>query len=383
MRIAVIVRSLKIGGMQRAAINLAEAFASQNHETHLIYFKSHENPLSPNESVKTHHFDLNKILKQTIVGLILNLIAKFINIIIRHSYFYLQGLLLTPIFRWKLKKLEKKYGKFDLIIMRGQGTFEAVWPYRDKRVVIQQVQIIHPSKRMFNNFYKRALYSDKNVLCNAPSILDDLKVNFNIFEVIPKKLTLIPSPINTQNIIKKSNEYIPEFKEKYIINIGRLAPTKNILFLIDTFAYAKKNLSLVHNLVIVGDGAQKNDLQKHVKSLNLEKHVHFTGALTNPYPWLKYADLFVFTSKNEGLPNVLLESLACKTDIVSTRGKGGTIDIMSGDLERNLTDFNIEELAKKIIYVLGHPNQIEHDKYLKKYTPAAIVNKYIKEFKLD
>ena len=56
---------------------------------------------------------------------------------------------------------------------------------------------------------------------------------------------------------------------------------------------------------------------------------------------------------------------------------------MSGDLERNLTDFNIEELAKKIIYVLGHPNQIEHDKYLKKYTPVAIVNKYIKEFKLD
>ncbi len=383
MRIAVIVRNLKIGGMQRAAINLAESFSQENHESHLIYFKKSDNCLEANSSVITHHFNLNKILKLTLIGLFLNIVAKLVNIMIRNSFFYFQGLYITPIFKWKIKKLEKKYGKLDLIIIRGQGTFEVIWPYNNNRVIIQQVQVIHQNKNLLNTFYKRILYSNKNILCNAASIYDDLEKNFIKFGIVPKKLVMISSPINMNSIIRKSNEYIPEFTEKYIVNIGRLAPTKNISLLIDAYAYAVSNFSFNYKLVIIGNGSQKEILKEQVKNLKLQNFIYFTGALSNPYPWLKNASLFVFTSKNEGLPNVLLESLACNTNIVSTSGKGGTVDIMKGELKNNLTSFNIKELAEKIVYVLQNDNNIDFSQYIEEYNPTKIINRYVKEFKVD
>ncbi|WP_324171156.1 glycosyltransferase [Sulfurimonas sp.] len=380
MRTAVIVKSLKIGGMERAAINLADTFANEGHESHLIYFKAKDKSLSPNKSVKTHLFELEKLLKLTIIGVILNLIAKLLNGIIRHSYFVWQGLLLSPIFNYKLKQLEKKYGKFDLIIIRGQGTFEMIWTYNSDKLVIQQVNILRKYKTPLNNFFRRLIFSNKQIMCNAPSVFKELEVDFKNSKVNYKNLYVIPSPINTKLIKQRALEYEPDINSKYIINIGRLAPVKNISLLIDAFAYAKYDLGLDHKLVIVGDGNLKSTLEKQVQKLNLCNDVYFTGALTNPYPWLKKAELFVFTSLNEGLPNVLLESLACETNIVSTRGRGGTLDIMSDELSKNLTSFEKKEVAKKIIELLNSTNNVDYTKQLERYTPSEIVKNYIKAY---
>ena len=381
MKIAVIVKSLQIGGMERAAINLAETFANEGHESHLIYFKNKKRDLHPNEKVNVHLFELEKSLKYTILGYILNLFAKLFNGLVRHSYFYFQGLLLTPIFKYKLKKLESEHGKFDLIIIRGQGTFEMIWPYNDKRLIIQQVNVLRKYKTPLNNFFRRVVFSNKQIVCNAPSVLKELTEDFQISGVAPKSLKMISSPINTSLVIKRSEEYIPDFEHKYIINVGRLEMVKNVSFLIEAYAYAKNHLNLQHKLVIVGGGSLFDELQLQVQSLDLSADVFFTGILKNPYPWIKKADLFAFTSKNEGLPNVLLESLACHTNIVSTRGRGGTLDIMSGELSQNLTEFNTEEFANKMVEVLNHQQTIDFSLHLEKYSPRSVVNEYLQYLK--
>lgn len=380
MRVAVIVKSLKIGGMERAAINLAETFALEGHESHLIYFKDKDRALSPNGNVHVHLFNIEKTLKRSGIGAILNIFAKLLNAIIRHSYFYWQGLLLTPIFKWKLKGLKKEYGAFDLILIRGQGTFEMIWPFNDPEVVIQQVNILREYNTLFSDFFRRVIFSNKQIVCNAQSVKREIEPGFEHSGVMPKSLSVIPSPINAALIQERAKAYKPEFDGEYLVNIGRFAPVKNIALLIEVFAYAREHLGLQHQLVLVGDGALRPSLEAQAKQLGVGEFVHFTGALSNPYPWLKGADLFVFTSKNEGLPNVLLESLACETDIVSTRGKGGTLDIMSGALAENLTSFEVEDVAKKIMEVLHHPHRINHTQFLKPYTPSAVVEQYIKTF---
>lgn len=378
MRIAVVVKSLQIGGMERAAINLAETFANEGHQSHLIYFKDKKRLLSPNEKVKVHLFNLEKILKMTIIGAILNLLGKLINGLVRHSYFYTQGLLLTPIFKYKLYKLEKKYGNFDLVIVRGQGTFEMIWAYNATNLLIQQVNVLRNYKTPLNHFFRRVLFSNKQIICNAPSVHKELLRDFLQSNVQVQSLEVIPSPINKLNIIKKSQEYKPDFNKPYIINIGRLEEVKNISFLIKAYHYARVHLDLTHYLIIVGSGNLLQSLKAQAESLNIAKYIHFTGIISNPYPWLKGADLFAFTSKNEGLPNVLLESLACSTPIVSTRGRGGTLDIMSGDLEKNLTAFDIEEFAKKMMLVLNSKQVVDYEKHLGIYSPSAVVEEYSK-----
>ncbi len=380
MRVAVVVKSLQIGGMERAAINLAETFVNEGHESHLIYLKPKNRALSPNEKVSVHLFNIEGILKKSLIGAILNSFAKLFNGIVRHSYFYFQGLLLTPIFKYKLNQLKKKYGEFDLIIIRGQGTFEMIWPYNDKNVIIQQVNVLHNYKTPLNTFFRQTLFNNKSIVCNAPTIYENIQTDLYEKQVKYRKLVMIPSPINIELIQKRANEYNVDFDHKYIINIGRLAPVKNISLLIDAYAYAKAHLNIEHKLVIVGDGDLRESLEAQCKELNVEKDVHFTGMLKNPYPWLKKADLFVFTSKNEGLPNVLLESLSCQTNIIATRGRGGTLDIMSNGLEKNLMNFDKKEIAQKIVNTLKEDTDQDFHKFLQLYTPKNVVNQYIKEF---
>lgn len=78
MRVAIIVRSLKIGGMERVAISLAEAFAINGHEAHLIYFKNKKNPLTPSKIVKLHQFKLDRLMLLTGVGLIWELFLDYL-----------------------------------------------------------------------------------------------------------------------------------------------------------------------------------------------------------------------------------------------------------------------------------------------------------------
>ena len=381
MRVAVVVKSLQIGGMERAAINLAETFANEDHESHLMYFKAKKRLLSPSNKVQVHLFALESILKKTIIGAVLNLFAKLFNGLIRHSYFYFQGLLLTPIFKYKLKKLEKEFGNFDLIIIRGQGTFEMIWAYNSPKLIIQQVNVLRQYKTSLNDLFRRVIFSNKQIICNAPSVFSELSRDFKQSKVNFKSLEVIPSPINQENVLKKSLEYKNDFGKSYIINVGRLEDVKNVSFLIDSYHYARIHLDMKHNLVIIGDGNLRESLEAQTKDLGLEDFIYFKGIISNPYPWLKDADLFAFTSKNEGLPNVLLESLACHTPIVSTRGRGGTLDIMSGSLAENLTDFDIEEFAQKMMSVLNSKKVIDYEKQLETYTPSNVVTEYSKYIK--
>ena len=91
MRIAVVVKSLQIGGMERAAINLSEIFSKHDHETHLICLQNKNQALLPNKTVHLHMFDLEQTLKSTFLYLLKKLFAKLLNIVVRHSFFIWNG----------------------------------------------------------------------------------------------------------------------------------------------------------------------------------------------------------------------------------------------------------------------------------------------------
>ena len=380
MRIAVVVRSLKIGGMEKVAVSLSEAFYDNGHEAHLIYFKDKNKVLIPKQEIYTHHYDLEETLKKTIIGFLSHIFAKLFNIVFRRTYFFWQGLFLAPIFKYKLHQTEKKYGKFDLIILRGHGTIEFIWPLKDKRIVqmIESVFIAHGSFMM--NFYLKCIYTNKNLACVSSGVKERLELAIKIANVKPRQIDIIKNPINILKIQEYAQEYIPNIREKYIVSVTRMDINKNISFLIDAYAYAINNLGLEHKLVIIGNGNQENKLKNQVNSLNLQNHVYFTGLLKNPYPWIKYADLLTLTSFSEGLGMVLLEALVLYTKILSTDAKGGVKDIMQGELENNISSFNIKEYAVKIVSILNQKNKIDTKQILLPYTPKTIVQEYINKY---
>jgi glycosyltransferase involved in cell wall biosynthesis len=99
--------------------------------------------------------------------------------------------------------------------------------------------------------------------------------------------------------------------------ISRLVPQKDLQTLINAFSKISKEVRC--KLVIVGDGVQRNELEKLVKSLNLESKVHFLGKRRDIPELLHAIDAFALTSKYEGLGLVLLEALASEVPIIAAR----------------------------------------------------------------
>lgn len=116
-----------------------------------------------------------------------------------------------------------------------------------------------------------------------------------------------------ENIRKKYREKF-DVSDKFVIgNVGRLHFQKNQSFLIDVFSeFLKINSSAI--LMLIGDGEDRNKLEKKVEELKIENNVIFTGVRSDINNLYQMIDLFIFPSLFEGLSLSLLEAQASGVD---------------------------------------------------------------------
>ena len=111
-----------------------------------------------------------------------------------------------------------------------------------------------------------------------------------------------------------------------ILAVGRLAPQKDFLTLLQAFALLRARVRA--RLVILGEGVGRQRLEKRVAELGLSGHVLMPGFHPNPYACMARARVFVLSSAYEGFPNVLVEALACGANIVATDCRSGPAEIL-------------------------------------------------------
>jgi glycosyltransferase involved in cell wall biosynthesis len=115
-------------------------------------------------------------------------------------------------------------------------------------------------------------------------------------------------------------------------------------------------------LVIIGDGAQKDNLTELTKELNLTNNIIFTGSLSNPYPYINDAEIVVVPSLSESFSIVIAESLALGKTVVSTPCEG-PMEIIGheyGYISNSFTDPKI--LGDSILYAID--NKIDCNKLI-------------------
>jgi glycosyltransferase involved in cell wall biosynthesis len=113
-----------------------------------------------------------------------------------------------------------------------------------------------------------------------------------------------------------------------ILAVGRLEPQKDYATLIRAFSLLEPK----HNarLLILGEGSLRTELQALVDTLGLSEQVQLAGFVSNPYAYMSRAAVFAMSSRWEGLPTVLIEALACGTEVVSTDCPSGPSEILEG-----------------------------------------------------
>ncbi len=185
------------------------------------------------------------------------------------------------------------------------------------------------------------------IIVNSLEFKNELKKKFNLNSIC------IFNPLNKSEIIKNSKQEIKFsfFSKKFIniICIARLSDQKDHLCFIDAINILKNKIKI--KALIIGNGNLRKDLNMYIKNYNLEKNIKIINFQKNPFPYLLRSDLFVLSSKFEGLPNVLLEALALKKMIISSDCPTGPREILDkGKGGLLFKTGNTEDLVKKIIY---------------------------------
>ena len=155
-----------------------------------------------------------------------------------------------------------------------------------------------------------------------------------------------------------------KFDEKFtVVMAASMVSSKDQL----TFIWAANEILNNNNefglqFYLIGDGPRKNHYEDQVKSLGIQKFINFTGIVDNVEDYFKASDLSVLTSASwhgEGIPNVVLESLACGTPVIAT-DNGGTKEILlhnyNGYLIKN---GDYKDLANKLIFLKNNPDVLK------------------------
>ena len=175
------------------------------------------------------------------------------------------------------------------------------------------------------------------------------------------KVELIYNPINLEIIKEKAENINPEYenylKEDYVLQVSRLTQQKQPEHLVDIY-YKLKQRGIKEKLYFIGDGEKVELIKQKIKEYNLENDVILLGQIENPYPFFKNAKLFVHTGRYEGLPTVLLESLAFGTPVVAYDCPTGPKDILGKNNKYGaLIPLNDKDTFVEKVYELMNNNE--------------------------
>lgn len=185
-----------------------------------------------------------------------------------------------------------------------------------------------------------------------------------------QKIDVVYNPVVTPKLLELAQAnvdypWLTNDGRRLILAAGRLTKQKDFATLIHAFALVRKHLDV--RLLIMGEGELRSDLEQLIAARALQDAVMMPGFVDNPFAIMKRADLFVLSSAWEGLPNVLIQAMACGTPVVSTACPSGPAEILeSGKWGRLVPVGDVQALAQATLDTLSeteHPDTASRAAY--------------------
>jgi N-acetylgalactosamine-N,N'-diacetylbacillosaminyl-diphospho-undecaprenol 4-alpha-N-acetylgalactosaminyltransferase len=275
--------------------------------------------------------------------------------------------------------------------------FDYVIDFRTKEYLLQEmiihnfvfpkfIQTIHSFKTKSyvpkNKFLAKLLYRNCQQFISVSKGIQE-KVNKN-YNFLPTKL--IYNPIDFEFISNQSKQEVTN-DFQYVLSAGSMNKNiKKFNKLVECYANSILPSKKI-KLIILGEGKLKNKWIKLAESLNLQDMVIFKGNVKNPFRYYKNAIFTISTSKYEGMPMVLLESLACGTPIISWDYASGPKEIISNKqngllIENQDTDKLIEAMnlfvSDNNLYLQCKENAVSS---VKQFSLETIGNEWLNHLK--
>lgn len=230
-----------------------------------------------------------------------------------------------------------------------------------------------------------AIYGSRLLYPRADAILSVSRgVAIDVARVLKipvERIHVVYNPTITPELLQKAREPVehPWFAANQpptILAVGRLEYPKGFDVLIRAFAIVRQQLEA--RLVILGKGSQRSQLLELAKQLGVHEHIDLPGFDPNPFRYMSRAGVFVLSSRFEGLPNVLIQALACGCPVVSTNCPSGPDEILDGGKYGELVPVeNAEALAQAIVRALTGGRRPVPPEWLDQFRLEPVAARYL------
>lgn len=335
-----IIDGLPGGGAERVVLTLAEGMLAQGHKVTLISLRD------------VCHYSLPVGLNYQVVADQARGPLRKLGELRRHA----------KQLDHAITQLQTNLGHFDRVFSNLPKTDRVVTHCRSLQpqqlwfCIHNMLSISYLEKKQgFARWWKRwrmaRTYQHKQLIAVSQAVLDNLCQEF---AVVPAAQKVIYNPFDLDSIRQHAAAPCALDGEDFLLHVGRLHPQKRHDRLLD--AYAQSGLS--QPLVLLGNGSDEavQAINQQAEQLGIREKVHYLGFQDNPYRYLRAARALVLSSDCEGFGNVLVEALACQTQVISSPCPGGPKEILVGDLQRGLAnDMSAAALANAMREIVAHP----------------------------
>lgn len=324
-KICFVLDQFLYGGIERVAINYLNGIDKTKFDIDVIILSNVEDMINqiPKEcnviriDVPRYHNPLSRAS---------TMIKRDAGAILYYGTYILKKCFVYPIDRIKTSKLrEKKYdvaiafsGHLNdsyVVLEHIKAAKKIVWAHG----LIYQYLLMSPA---FEKMYKKF---DKIVSINH---IDQNDI-FYCKPYLKYDIVNIYNPTYRTKIA--SDEDLGKKYGKYILSVARLEEPKDFITLIEAYNKLSNDIKKEYNLVIVGDGPDREKIKNRIEKLNLNKKVFMVGAQSDVDTYYQHADLFVLSTKSEGLGMVIIEAMGNGCPVISTDAPYGPREILGSN----------------------------------------------------
>jgi glycosyltransferase involved in cell wall biosynthesis len=308
-KILIIIPSLGVGGAENVLLNFLNLMDYEKYEVDLYVVLK-----------RGVYFD--RIPNQVNLKILYN--NRFIEKLSRVFYSAFHSLIIHKIFGKRIKGIYD----FGLCFTDSEATEYLIYNLATIKRRATVIQSNYNTWDLIANKIRGKYIEQMKRRYNAMDLLifvsQDAKADFEKIFGTHRCHRVIFNPINTSKIIKKSEEESAVIFDRNTINIvtiGRLIPVKGYDLLLQA-AHILHQKKLDFHIYIVGTGPLKKKLTNISLKLELQQKVTITGYIENIYPLVKQADIFVMSSRSEGLPTSLCEAIILGKPVIATNVSG-------------------------------------------------------------
>ena len=196
------------------------------------------------------------------------------------------------------------------------------------------------------------------------------------FGNLKSKIVVIPNMIDIDEIERKSvleNIDISNERKWTFITVGRLSPEKNMINIVNIANELINQNFTDFKWLVIGDGSEYEGIKKRIDNYGLNNYIDLLGRKSNPYPYIRRADIMIHPSLVESFCLTVLEGMALNKPCIVTQSIGPT-EFIEQYQNGILTSENPEEISNEIINLINNTDLFE---FIKFNSIKVIYNRYV------